>query len=264
MKTKTILAAITALPLVAGAQSIVYTDTAPVVDGIVDASWATAEELPIAVWVELGGTSAPEPSALSGSFRTAYDLNNLYLLVEVTDDLVAYHDFTEGWWTTDGVEIYLDPDNSDGVPDATFPSIIRYDGVNDRHIGILPTDPNGTFYYGSNSAENLANTASASVIGGSGYTMEVSFAWSDMGVDPLLISEIGFDIAINDGDAFQGFWPPTRIAWFDNSGTQYQDPSVLGTLSLGVVPEPSTFAILMGFAAAGLVIMRRRRNKDQR
>ncbi|HNS02614.1 MAG TPA: DUF362 domain-containing protein, partial [Anaerolineae bacterium] len=67
----------TATPtVIAGAATILRTDSAPQLDGVVDALWAGASSYPIAN-VTVG--SAVPSSDLSASFRALYDANNLYL-----------------------------------------------------------------------------------------------------------------------------------------------------------------------------------------
>ncbi len=56
------------------------------------------------------------PDDFSGRFKIRWSPEGLYLLVEITDDLLfdQYSDPYTLWWDDDCVEVFVDPDNSGG------------------------------------------------------------------------------------------------------------------------------------------------------
>ena len=91
-----------------------YTKTPVVIDGSdADACWATAKWNPInQVW--LGG--AMKEGDFSGKFKTAWDKNYLYVLVQVEDDSLSddHKDPLDNYWNDDAVELFIDEDRSGG------------------------------------------------------------------------------------------------------------------------------------------------------
>jgi len=84
------------------------------IDGIVnEESWSNATWYPMdQVW--LGEPVAAED--FSGRYKLTWDKQALYVLVEVTDDVLrdVFEDPKERWWDEDCVEIFIDEDNSGG------------------------------------------------------------------------------------------------------------------------------------------------------
>lgn len=84
----------------------------PVLDGSgADEVWELSDWLPIdRVWAG----AQPTPDDFSGRYKLAWDENNLYILVEITDDslLDIHTDETEHFWDDDCLEIFVDEDAS--------------------------------------------------------------------------------------------------------------------------------------------------------
>jgi hypothetical protein len=88
---------------------------APVIDGVADAIWSRASWTNIDVfWL---GTQ-PNPSAedYSGRYKALWDENYLYLLVDITDDVLydGVRDPLDRYWEDDTVELFIDEDKSGG------------------------------------------------------------------------------------------------------------------------------------------------------
>ena len=73
---------------------IVQTLTAPTIDGLVDSNWSSAIGRTIGNIV-VG--SVADDNDLSGSFRTLWDANNLYVLVEVKDEAQQNDSGSQTW-----------------------------------------------------------------------------------------------------------------------------------------------------------------------
>ncbi len=85
---------------------------APVVDGIADPVWDTADwELMDQSWTFENMKPPSSPDDLSVRFKMLWDEDYLYLLVDVTDDIIG---ITGEYWQKDTVEIFIDEDRSGG------------------------------------------------------------------------------------------------------------------------------------------------------
>lgn len=191
----------------------------PVIDGTIDALWTSATELSLQN-VNIGAVD--NAADLSGHWKSVWDDNNLYFLVDVTDDTLvndsglATHD--------DLVEIYIDADNSKGS---------SYDGTNDFEYGFRYNDP-GTVYIGANSVNDSTGVTFNLTAGGSGYILEVSVPWSTLGVTPVDAANIGIDVHVTDDD--DGGNRDGKLAWNDDTDQAFQDPSTFGAASLNALP----------------------------
>lgn len=183
----------------------------PVIDGAIDSAWDLVPSVNIGKDI-IEETSPTSAADLSASYKLMSDGNELFLLVEVIDDVVANYDENDAdgiqWWMDDSIEIYIDGDQSRSD---------SYDGVNDAQISIRAIDPDNKVYYGPNSVTGLA-IRSASALTGNGYVIEMALPLGDLEMGGYHNQTIGFDIAVNDGDLNQGAWPPVRLGWYDESG----------------------------------------------
>ena len=91
------------------------TATPPTIDGVaMDNCWNLASWHPLDQnW--LGEAYAFED--FNGRYKLSWDENYLYLLVEITDDVLYdnYKDPLKLWWDDDCVEVFVDEDNSGGL-----------------------------------------------------------------------------------------------------------------------------------------------------
>ena len=212
----------TAIP---DAATILQTGLAPAVDGVVDALWAGANSYPIA---NVTFSSAVPASDLSGSFRALYDAANLYLLVEVTDDVLV-NDSGAGWYHDDTVEVFVDGDYSR--------STTGYDGVNDFQLAVRYNDGN-VIIRGSNSAPVPAGVQASLAPAAGGYVLEMLLPLAQIGVSPVDGYLLGLDVQVDDDD--DGGDRDTKMAWWSTNDNTWQYPSLFGTgvLNQALVPTP--------------------------
>ena len=89
--------------------------TAPEIDGTVDAVWEQASWAPINVFW-LGTQSNPTAEDYTGQYKALWDENYLYLLFDVTDERL--YDNTrsalDAYWEDDTVEIFIDENKNGG------------------------------------------------------------------------------------------------------------------------------------------------------
>jgi Carbohydrate family 9 binding domain-like len=87
----------------------------PIIDGAADDDiWQRSLWLPVnQVW--LG--EIPSTADFEGRYKVAWDENNLYILAEITDDVLtdSHPDGLVDYWDDDCLEIFLDEDASGGI-----------------------------------------------------------------------------------------------------------------------------------------------------
>ncbi|UII24169.1 PKD domain-containing protein [Fulvivirga ligni] len=228
------------------APNIGLTSTPPTIDQNVDAVWNNVGAVNISN-VTLGGM----PGDFSGSYKALYDNNNLYLLVQSTDNSLN-NDSGGEWWNDDVMNIFIDGDNSKGS---------SYDGQNDFQLGFRWND--GTVHLGGNSVQNASGINHSMYSTGNGYAMEVSIPWSTIGVTPAIGNQIGIDVQIDDDDG--GGARDAQIAAFSTSEMAWSNPSLFGTVYLTTcgdvvvanagtdqsLPKGTTSANLSGAGSSG-------------
>ena len=189
---------------------IPYGVPSPVIDGVVDDIWSKVPSHSINNQL-LGSQTAAD---LSGQFRMMYDRSNVYLLVEVQDDLIRSNSGAD-WWEDDGIEIYIDADLSGGE---------SWDGVNDYLLGFRVGDPEAKV--GGFSAEMPSSLTFNQRIAGGGYVMEIKIPLAVMGYDRSNGGRFGFDIHINDDDDTGG--RDGKVSWFATVDDSWQRPASFG------------------------------------
>jgi uncharacterized protein DUF4347/cellulose/xylan binding protein with CBM9 domain/cadherin-like protein len=198
------------------------TQTAPTVDGAVDAVWseATAYGLNTLVTGSTGGAAD-----FNGTWRAINTGADLYVLVEFTDDAIL-SDSGADYWDDDGIEIYLDPDYSRGL---------SYDGVNDYHLIYRVSD--GVQFIGTNSQADVTGVVSVLVEAGGSGVLEFTIPWATLGVAPVLNQYVGIDVAYHDDD--DGGVSDAHVGWSSPTDQAFQEPSLFGTGQLMGIPPVS-------------------------
>ena len=178
---------------------------------------------------QISGAGAITNSAdLSASFKPLWDGNNLYLSVEVKDDVVnPAGSSTLSADNQDGVEIMLDLDNSKGL---------TMDGMNDCKLALVygESTANNTFGGFGASTCNTAGVETYSTLIDGGYRIDAKIPWSTLKVSPSVMDNqaIGFDIQVNDNDG--GASGRDSAIGYNGmvAATIWNTPSTWGTLKL--------------------------------
>jgi len=180
------------------------------IDGNIDDAWNDAKTMLIN---KLALGKRDSQNDLSGSFKVLWDQQNLYLLVEVTDDL-KLHNSDQGY-ENDGIEVYMDYDNSksDFYEENDFR--FRYVWSEEKLRANF-----GQLGPGIKGAQKDTQD---------GYIMEIAFAWNDLGCKPREGKFIGIDVHVNDSD---GHSREGKITWKAKRDRSYRSPSYLGALKL--------------------------------
>ena len=208
--------------------------TAPVIDGVMDAVWDAAVWAPIDVfWL---GSQRPTAQDFSGRYKAMWDQGNLYLLFDITDDVLfdATANPLERYWDDDSVEIFIDENKNGGIHE-TNTSAWAY------HVGI-----NGDVVDSTNSSTSkLLNShiTVRRVSVGSKHMWEMSMRvygenYDDAKVNiPLVLfagKQMGFSVCYNDNDA--SAFRESMVGSVDTQGHKdnqgYINASVFGSMSL--------------------------------
>ena len=192
------------------------TSTTPIIDGTIDSIWATAKTYAIKN-VLLGSVSGN--ADLSGEWRAMWDANNLYILVDVNDDVHVNDSAYSTPWEDDAVELYIDADNSMGS---------TYDGTHDYELVFRWNDPD--IHLGVYSATNISGMTFTMVNRTGGHVFEAKLPWSAMGVALGTGSQFGLDVHLCDDD--DGGTRDAKMAWHVTNDNAWQWPYMLATVQL--------------------------------
>lgn len=208
--------------------------TAPIIDGVMDAVWNNAPWAPIDVfWL---GSQVPNAQDFSGRYKVMWDQNQLYLLFDITDDVIfdATANPLDRYWDDDSVEIFID-ENKNGGNHQYNTSAWAY------HIGSLGDVVD---YTNSTSPKLLNNHFTLKrVSNGNKHLWEMSMrvygenyndAGSNTPVTLYLNKLLGFSACYNDNDA--SAYRESMVGSVDTAGHRnnmgYIDASVFGSLRL--------------------------------
>lgn len=193
-----------------------YTSTAITIDGAAD-EWTDVPGFQITsadsvtLYSEL--SVADNDQDCSAVFRVVWDEQNLYIMIQVTDDVLNKDSGTIS--QDDSVEVYIDG----GDENAT-----SYDS-NDSHL--LVDIENNIQVVGNNpSLSHVVSTSESS------YVVECAIPISDIGgLQPYAGESFGFDVAINDDDNIGDNQREHHLVWHGD-GTGWLDPRQFGTITL--------------------------------
>lgn len=187
--------------------------TKPVIDGKIDEVWAAAKsyDLKNNLYKPVTG-----PADCSASFKALYDADNLYILVDVNDDVLV-HDSPE-FYDDDSVEIFIDADNSKS--NSYGPKDHSYYFVWDAAAPVM-----GKAGKPANDGTQFAFAKTDT-----GYRLEVQFAWATLGAKPSPGMMFGLDVHVNDDD--DGGTRDSKLTWHGKKDDAWQNPRAFGTAQL--------------------------------
>lgn len=126
---------------------------------------------------------------ISADFNTAWDSNNLYLGIKVTDPTGEKTDFT-----SDSITFYISPKDSRIKPYSEDDFQVQ---IFDQGKSVAMGAPS----LGKNINEEIAsNVKVASNFSTNGYVMEIAIPWAQIGITPEKGTKMGFDIMAFDGN----------------------------------------------------------------
>jgi len=169
---------------------------------------------------------------LSATARVLWDDDNIYIAIQVADDVFGPH--PSAMHKGDSVEVYFDTELAKDLVEHRY-------SEDDSHLKLAPpADQKGGLRVvlkqrsrGNRHAElPLDEVKSAWQKTANGYQVEVSVPWKLIRREPVAEGlEIGFDILLNDSDGKGQFkqW----MFWSSNKTTCFKDPTSFGRLVLG-------------------------------
>ena len=183
----------------------------PVIDGEVDALWESASTQTI---VPVG-----DPNDASGRWQALYDSENLYVIVDVSDESLVND--SDASWQDDSVEFYFDGGNTKLGPPL---------GDNRRQY---------TFGWATEEVEGvntvLDGVEHVQVDTAAGWRIEMKLPWMSLqGAEPVAGDLIGIDCFYNDDD--DGDTRDDQIFTFATDGSGWEDASQWGTAMLLAIP----------------------------
>ncbi len=195
------------------APAIYHTNSAISIDETIEMAWFGTPEMGIN-----NVTVGSRTSDFAAQWKGLWDDTNLYLLVEINDEAL-FRDSGAGWYMDDGIEVFIDGDNSSGG---------SYDGVNDFQFGFTWSDAD--IKIGNNSINDVTGINFALYATEVGYNLEASFPWNTIGVNPHSLSHIGFDVAVDDDD--NGGDRECAVASIFTTDNAWYNPSVFGNVPM--------------------------------
>ncbi|CAA9225652.1 MAG: GH119 / CBM9 / CBM35 [uncultured Cytophagales bacterium] len=221
---------------------IAKTSTPIVIDGTREAAWSSPMN-PIAKRVT--GSQEPESDAdLSGEWTSLWDANNLYLFIDVNDDVNKVDSPVNEWYLDDHLEILID---ADGSRPRTY-------GAKQHQYYIVR---GGTFFkwrWPSGVAVTGAQSSIVEKEGGSGYRMEVKIPFSALGVTGEALAVMGIDVQVGDDD--DGGGEDTRLSWITTDPNASNNPTLFGVAKLtapGIPDDTESPSTPTGLLASGIL-----------
>nr|WP_081428662.1 sugar-binding protein [Cytophaga hutchinsonii] len=223
------------------AKPIYQTGSAPTIDGTVDGLWSNFPSTGI---TKNNTGTISSGTDLSGNWKAMWDASNLYVLVQVTDD-VKRNDGGTDVYNDDGVEVYIDLGNTKAT---TY-------GTNDQQYTFRWNDVTAAYEINGHPVtgitKGISNTAT-------GYIVEVSIPWSTIGGTASLNSFQGFEVMINDDD--DGGAREGKLAWVASTDDTWSNPALMGTVVLKglncTVPAAAiTASTATTFCSGGSVVL---------
>jgi tetratricopeptide (TPR) repeat protein len=187
---------------------------APVIDGVADAAWSAADKIKLTNVIYKPVSS---PNDLSADFKTMWDQNNLYLFVDVTDDVLKNDAVNP--WENDAVEVYIDATNSKAA--SYGPTDYQY---------IFMWDKTSPKIY-ETKHQRIEGVQYAMVTTDTGYRLEIKFPWSTFGTKPHVGAKIGLDVHVGDNDS--GGKRDRKLTWHDTQEKAWENPQFFGNAELG-------------------------------
>ncbi len=117
---------------------------APIIDGINDdAAWQDSQWYPLS---ELILGEQPSKEDFSGRFKLVWDENKLYLLAEISDDILLdqHADPLHFYWDDDCLEVFIDEDGSGGNHQFNFNAFAYHVALDNQSVDIGYKNKDGT------------------------------------------------------------------------------------------------------------------------
>ncbi len=195
------------------AANIKEASQAPVIDATAEDLWSTAKKYKLENVIYSPISSNEDFSAY---YKVMWDKDNLYMLVDVTDDELTNDSGPEQWYLDDCIEVFIDADNSKS--DDFDENDYQYHFDWDQSNPAMDEEEHG----------KTEDVDFAMVTTEKGYRTEIKFPWSTLGTKPFAGASIGLEVHVNDDDGGDR----TKLAWKGTKDVAYGDPQTWGTAEL--------------------------------
>jgi hypothetical protein len=194
---------------------IAQASTPPAIDGTADKAWKAARAYKLE---NVNYTRPASPADFSANYRALWDANNLYVRVDVTDDVLRHDSPADKWYESDGVEVFIDADDAkaSAYGQNDYQYAFNWDKTSPTMQEIKHSRTNGVQY--------------ALVTTDKGYCVVIKFPWTTLGVTPSAGAKIGLDVHANDNDG--GGKRKTKITWHDDKDLCWNSPQSFGNAEL--------------------------------
>ena len=182
----------------------------PEIDAELDPEW---ESFKLFQFQHVITGSIENDGDLGGWFRLAWDLENLYVYVRVIDDIISSNSSVDHM--RDGVEIYIDTDNSKST----------YFGEDEFQLRVVLDD---TLIY-SDIGQKLPESPMSHQLTSEGYDIETSIPWEHLNGAATNGAFLGIDVHVNDNDSNTR---SAKLSWYTSRDNAYQSPANFGTVRL--------------------------------
>ena len=189
---------------------IEYISSPPEIDGLREDTWERSEQFNLNHRIS---GSVEGDADLSAWFSTLWDWENLYFYIEIYDDSLSATSSVDH--LNDGIEIYLDADNSKS----------KFYGEDEFQLRFIL---DGEEVYADIGAHFEGATVEQ-VRHSDGYNVEIAIPWDSLGGIAIANHYLGLDVHVNDNDSNTR---NGKISWFTRRDNAYQSPSNFGTAKL--------------------------------
>jgi hypothetical protein len=188
-------------------------DKRPVIDGKEEQTWSDAPKYKLGNVIYSPISSDEDFSAY---YKAMWDKDNLYILVDVTDENLTNDSSSDLWYEDDCIEVFIDADNnrSGNYDDNDYQFHFDWDKNNPT----MDEDEHGT----------VEGVQFAMVTTTTRYRTEIKFPWATLGTKPSPGTAIGFEVHVNDDDSGDR----TKLAWSGTRDTAYEDTRAFGKAEL--------------------------------
>ncbi len=173
------------------------------------------------------------PNDLAATWNTAWDVENLYLAVDVNDSTFVEVSRGANLDQGDSVEIWLNTQ----LAGSSLPTL----GPDDYRLGLSPGNlkspvggPEAYLWLPAELARSLPESQVAARLSSSGYTLEAAIPWRIFGVTPGAGLSFGLALALNDDDTPGTAGRQTRVV--NHKSQKLDDPSTWSVLVLDNPP----------------------------
>lgn len=202
-----------------------YFGAAPTMDG--DLSEWSETQYPIAN-IAYGAGNHSSAADLSGTVMLGWDADNLYLAVEVFDDVYVQEATGQNIFKGDSIEVLIDLNVSGDYYWAELSG-------DDYQVGVSPgnptvgNSPEAYLWYPWNVAGSRPQVQIGATSTAQGYLIEAALPWTMFGVSPASGNHYGFGFSLSDNDS---------------AGTTIQQ-SMVSNLANRVFTNPMTWGDLL-------------------